>query len=501
MTRTVVCRCEDVTARDVEAAFQKGHSHVEEVKRYTGFGTGPCGGKECLAVVGKLLSRLANDSSTVRPFSARPPVAPVSLRALAGVGDLDALPPIESLREPPVSNTGQAPPESLPDTADIVIVGAGIMGLAIAYELARRGQRDVVVLEKAYLNYGASGRNGGGIRLQWSTEMTIDLMRESLAICRRFASDMNINVWLRQGGYLFLARTAAESAALEASVAVQTRCGVHTRLLAPRDIHRAVAEIDPAGVIAASYNPDDAVIFPWPFLWGYARQAEHLGVRIHPFTPVCAIDRRASGIARVHTPRGAIETRTVIAATGAWTPEIAQMTSVNVPSWPHRHEICSTESLKPWLGPLVAELGSGLYFSQSMRGEIVGGIALPDDEQIPHETRRVTLAGRLLFLREMARGLMRVVPRLGDVKVLRQWAGPYDMTPDGHPLVGEHPHCPGLWLCSGFVGHGFMMAPAVARHMADALTGRGRHAFFEQWRVDRFREPLPALPQEPLNIG
>jgi sarcosine oxidase subunit beta len=121
----------------------------------------------------------------------------------------------------------------LPERAEIAIVGGGVVGLSIAYHLARRGLTDVVVIERGYLAEGASGRNGGGVRQQWSTEINIRLMQESVELCRRFAVDLGVNVWFRQGGYLFLARSAREVARLEKNIALQNRCGVATRMLEP----------------------------------------------------------------------------------------------------------------------------------------------------------------------------------------------------------------------------------------------------------------------------
>src|SRR5580698_11170020 len=148
------------------------------------------------------------------------------------------------------------------DRADVVIVGAGIMGLSIAYHLAARGTTRVTVIDRGYLCGGASGRNGGGIRAQWSSEANVRLMLESIRMCREFAAEMKINVWLRQGGYLFLARTAAVRAELEKSVALQNECGLETRMLSAEQARRIVPELDVAGVLAASYNPDDGVVFP-----------------------------------------------------------------------------------------------------------------------------------------------------------------------------------------------------------------------------------------------
>src|SRR5262245_115444 len=159
------------------------------------------------------------------------------------------------------------------DRAEIVVIGAGIMGLAIAYHLARLGVTDVLVVDRSYLCGGASGRNGGGVRAQWSSEANIRLMQESIRMCRDFAHEMKINVWFRQGGYLFLVRTEEKRRALEQSVALQNELGLPTRLLSPQEARKIVPELDTQGLVAASYNPEDGVVFPWPFVWGFAQAA------------------------------------------------------------------------------------------------------------------------------------------------------------------------------------------------------------------------------------
>jgi sarcosine oxidase subunit beta len=377
--------------------------------------------------------------------------------------------------------------------AEIAIVGGGIMGLALAYHLSQRGCTNVVVLEGKHLAWGASGRNGGGIRQQWSTEMNIRLMQESVELCRHFAQELGTNVWMRQGGYLFLARDPGTLERMAPVIALQNRCDVPTRLLSSAEVMALVPELDLRPFCGAWYNPTDAVVFPWPFLWGYARAAARAGVELHTFTPVTAIDR-AAGAFVLHTPKGTVRAARVVNAAGAWSPRVARLVGVELPTWPARHEILSTEPLKPFLKPMVSVIDTGLYFSQSLRGEIVGGITLPEPR-----AAEVALGSRLEFLEAMAAGLYQAMPRLGDVKVVRQWAGPYDLTPDNNPIVGEAPGVPGFYLCSGFVGHGFMMAPVVTKHYAAALTGGPVHPLFDRWRPARFAEGN--LERESLIIG
>ncbi len=380
------------------------------------------------------------------------------------------------------------------DRAEVVIVGAGIMGLAIAYNLAKNhGITDVVVVDRTYLCGGASGRNGGGVRAQFSSEENIRLMQESIRICRDFAREMKINVWFRQGGYLFLVRSEAGRRTLETSVAVQNGCGLGTRMLTPREAQRVVPELDLEGVVAASYNPDDGVVFPWPFVWGYAHGAQRLGVDIATFTDVLGFRTTGKRIDAVVTDKGEIRTHRVVNAAGAWSPEVARLLGVELPNHPHRHEICSTEPLKLWLKPLVADLGNGLYFSQSMRGEIVGGIG---NANVPEG---LDMGSSTDFLALYSRALLSACPILGSVKVLRQWSGCYDLTPDANPIVGGVDDIEGFYQASGFMGHGFMMAPVMGRLLAQYIAEGTDLPMFERWNLRRFKEGR--LLQESMIIG
>jgi sarcosine oxidase, subunit beta len=360
-----------------------------------------------------------------------------------------------------------------------VIVGGGIMGLALAYELGRRGVSDVLVLEQGYLNAGASGRNGGGVRAQWSTPTMIRLARRSLEICDRFAVELKMNVWFRRGGYLFLAPTREQVARIERNAELHRREGLRTRVISPEETEAIAPDLDRSRFLAASWNPDDGVVFPWPFLWGYAGGAERHGARVRTFTRVTGFETAGTKVTAVRTDRGRVACDVVVVAAGAWSKSVAALAGVSLPNRPTRHEILVTEPLKPWLGPLVSVLGNGLYFSQSQRGEIVGGMG------DPAEPEGLVQGSTLRFLARFARAATATAPRLAGVKVIRQWAGCYDVTPDNNPVLGpagfENFH-----QLSGFVGHGFMMAPAVAELYADWLAGRGKDELFERFTVERF---------------
>jgi len=391
------------------------------------------------------------------------------------------------------------------DSADVVIVGAGIMGLAIAYHLAERGVTNVTVVDRSYLCGGASGRNGGGVRAQWSSEANVRLMQESIGLCREFATRMKINVWFRQGGYLFLARTPAIRQSLEKSVALQNECGLPTRVLSPAEARRLVPELDTDGLQAASFNADDGVVFPWPFVWGYAQAARKLGVEVVTFHEVVGFETRGPRIEGVVLRRSGppgerldgatmvLRTHKVVNACGAWSPGIARMLGVELPNRPHRHEICSTEPLKPWLKPLVADLSDGLYFSQSTRGEIVGGIG--NEYVAPGLDQESSHA----FLGKYAQSLVRACPVLARVKVLRQWAGCYDLTPDANPIVGAVDGVDDFFQASGFMGHGFMMAPVIGKRLAQVVAGDSPGPLLERWALRRFAEGK--LLSEAMIIG
>jgi len=381
----------------------------------------------------------------------------------------------------------------LKSRARVAIIGAGIVGLMTALHLARRGVKDVVVLDRApSLLLGASGRNGGGVRAQWTTTENVELAKRSIDQFNRLAKETGHNTWFRQGGYLFLARTEEQLANLQKAAAFQNRHGVRTRILTPEAARGIVPPLSTDGVVGAAFNPDDGTLFPWPVVHGVAEEVRKLGVEIVLSADVVGFDTSAGRVRAVVSSRGRIEADHVLLAAGARSPSIAALLGVDLPTQPQRHEILVTEALKPFIDPMVVDLSNGLYASQAMRGEIVGGISYP---HVDGHSQGSSLA----FASQFARALTRLLPQLSGVRALRQWAGSYDITPDARPILGLAGPFENFYVACGFTGHGFMIAPMTGQLMAELMTDGKTTLPIEGFRLSRFAEG--DLAKESMVIG
>jgi sarcosine oxidase subunit beta len=388
------------------------------------------------------------------------------------------------------------PPE-LRDEYDVVIIGAGVLGLFTAYHLAQRMDPGrVLVLDKGFLSAGSSGRNGGGVRQQWESVATIRLAREAVATWRRFPIDFGYNPWFRQGGYVFLAFEGEEEDRLRSTHPRLRAEGLPVRWLGPREVRDLLPALDTSRVLGASYLRSDGVIFPFPVLWGLDRWLRRQGVTVRTRTEALGFETGPEGVRGVLTSAGRVRTPRVVNAAGGWSHEVSRRAGLDTANRPSRHEILATEPLKPFLNPMVVTLRQGLYFSQSLRGEIIGGLRL---DGIAHVEQGLPSSSR--FLVEMSRALTALVPRLQWVRVLRAWAGYYDDTPDGLPILGEDPRLPGFFQANGFGGHGFMLAPAAASRLARIIWKEPTDLDPRLFSPSRFLEGSPPPRQEGLQLG
>jgi glycine/D-amino acid oxidase-like deaminating enzyme len=376
--------------------------------------------------------------------------------------------------------------------AKAVIIGGGVIGLSLAWHLGRLGWRDVVVVEKGHLNGGATGRCGGGVREQWSSARNIEIMKRSISLFKSLASDTGENVWFRQGGYLFLAKNDSHVAQLETSVKLQNEHGSPTRMMTLGEIHRLCPYLNTDDVLAGSFNPNDGVLFPFSVVHAFAKGIKKHGNSLITHNPVTNIEIQSGKIRRVATDQVEIETSIIVNAAGTWAPAIGAMAGVDLPNYPEKHEALVTESLRPFLGPNLVPMDSGLFVSQTMRGEIYACLGV---EKGPAEDYRSSFK----FISAVSRAMIDLMPRLSAVKVLRQWGGYYDITPDTNPILGPVEGVEGFIQCHGFMGHGFMMAPAIGEIMAEFLVHEKIHPEIENCRLSRFQSG--GLVAEKMIIG
>ncbi|MFP3871854.1 MAG: NAD(P)/FAD-dependent oxidoreductase [Candidatus Natronoplasma sp.] len=368
------------------------------------------------------------------------------------------------------------------ESAEAVIIGGGVNGLGTAYHLGKKGFTDVVVLDKSYLGSGASGRNGGGIRQQWTSEENIKLALESRKMFEKLNEELKEDLEYYQGGYLVLAFDDEEAEEFKENVKRQNRLGVESEFLSPDEAKEIVPELDVSEVVAATFNQSDGTIYPFKVIHGYANRVREMGIEVREHTEVTDIVRDGSEIKKVKTSDGEIETDTVVNAAGGWSSKVAEMAGAEIPNVPVRHEIMVTEPFQRFLEPMVISFSHGIYFSQSEHGNIVGGIGNPDEEP------GVNQKGSLWFLKTFSDTLLNFIPRFSSVNMIRQWAGLYDTTPDAQPILGSVPEVERFYQVNGFSGHGFMVSPMVDKVTTELVMGEEPSIDIERLKVERFEE-------------
>ena len=349
------------------------------------------------------------------------------------------------------------------DKAAVVIIGGGVTGCGIAYNLAKKGLTDVVILEKKFLCYGASGRCGGGIRQQFTTEANIKLAMESVRIFEKLSEELETDIEHEQGGYLIITYED-EVEQFKKNVNLQNKLGLKSRFITPEEAREIVPLLNIEPIAGATFCQTDGHANPFRVVHGYAQKAKEMGVEIEKFTEVLDIETDDGVITAVKTTKGTVKTDTVVNAAGAYSRDIAAMVGVDMPNNPYRHEILVTEPLVHILDPMIISFKTGIYFSQQKCGSIIGGIGDPE------EPSSYNVAGSLQFLKRMAKTMTELVPAFGHVNVLRQWAGLYDVTPDAQPNLGWTEGVEQFCQANGYSGHGFMIAPKVSELIAELIV-------------------------------
>lgn len=368
-------------------------------------------------------------------------------------------------------------------TADVVIVGGGCMGASVAYHLARRGVVNVVLVEReAMLGTGSTGRNAGGVRHQFSTEANVRLSIESIRLLERFREEVGQTVDFHQDGYLFLLSSPESVAAFRKNVDVQRACGVNVEWLDPDDAVRLAPGLDAGGVVNATFCDRDGIADPNGVTMGFAKAAQSRGVEVVRETEAIGIDVSNGRVTAVRTARGTISTGVVVNAAGPYARQVGRLAGVDVPVDPHRRHIFIAQDFSRPVPPnriMVIDFETTFYFHREGPGVLFG---MGDPDEKPGFDTTV----RWDFLPEVTQVAVRRLPALEDASISHAWAGLYEMSPDGNPLIGPAPGLNGLFLVNGFSGHGFQHAPAAGRILSDLIVGRDPGLDLSPFAPDRF---------------
>ncbi|MEV0031520.1 FAD-binding oxidoreductase [Nocardia sp. NPDC050793] len=355
---------------------------------------------------------------------------------------------------------------TLPSSANVVIIGGGVIGVSVAYRLAEAGVRDVVLLERGSLGSGSTSRAAGGIRAQFSDPVNVRISTRSMAEYRQFATRFDQEIDLRTVGYLFLLTRQEDVAAFERGVAVQNEYGVPSRMVDAKEARRLSPLVETADVLAAAYSPDDGYCTPESVVLGYARAARRRGARLITGCAVTGIQRAGREVRAVETDLGPIATSTVICAAGAWSAAVGDMVGVPLPVLPYRRQLAFTSPIDTDIPvPMTIDFSSALYFRREGRGLLIG---LSDPEEQPGFVTRPSET----WAAKVADALAVRAPGLLDAGLTGGWAGLYEVTPDHNALVGEAAEVDRFLYATGFSGHGFMQAPAIGEIVTDLVLRR-----------------------------
>ncbi|MCK8059576.1 MULTISPECIES: FAD-binding oxidoreductase [unclassified Fusibacter] len=349
--------------------------------------------------------------------------------------------------------------------ADVVIVGGGISGAAIAYNLAKKGVKHIVVLEKSYQGSGSTGRCGAGIRQQWGTEMNCRLSKLSNEYFEKAKEELEYHgdLEFKQGGYLILASTDSELELFRRNVRLQNKLGIRSQLISNEEAKEIVPFLVTDEIVGATYHEKDGHLNPFTTLDAFVRAAKRMGVTYLTHTEVTKINVQKGRVVGVETTAGNIATDTVVNAAGGYSKVVADLAGVAIPTYSERHQILVTTPINPILKPMVMSFSKNIYTQQVPHGSIIMG------RSDASEPRDLNNRSSWQFLDEMAKTVTSLLPPLERVRVVRAWAGQYNLTPDKQPILGEVPDVKGFYLAVGFSGHGFMFAPATGILLSEMI--------------------------------
>jgi len=383
--------------------------------------------------------------------------------------------------EPRFFNT----PETLRDSYDVVIIGGGGHGLACAYHLAaEHGIKRVAVIEKGYLGGGNTGRNTTIIRSNYLTPEGVLFYKRSVELFQTLSDRLDLNLFFTNRGHFTLAHSEATLRTMRWRAEVNQHYGVNSELVSAADVKAACPQIDlncggNHPILGALYHAPGAIARHDAVAWGYARSASRLGVEIFQHTDCTGIEIESGRVVAVNTTRGRIKTGKVVSAVAGSTPTLLKMAGLKSPVDIVPLQACVSEPMKAWLDTIIVSGTLHVYVSQTARGELVMGAAVDPAEL--HSTR-----SSLEFVTSLADQMLDLFPFLAGVKIVRQWAGMADMTPDFAPVMGKT-EVGGFYLDAGWGTWGFKATPVCGETMAYTVAHDANHRLIEAFGMDRFK--------------
>ena len=372
----------------------------------------------------------------------------------------------------------------LPATAPVVIIGAGCIGTSIAYELGRRGVKDVVVVEKEpFAGAGSTSKAAGGIRAQFSTPLNVRISMMSVARFKTFGDEMETDPVFFPVGYLFLLSDPASWATFQRQAEMQRSLGLPVQTLTPEGAREIVPELAIEDLLGATFCPDDGLGNPHEVTQCYVTQARRSGAVFHFGDPALGFVMEKNRITGVRTASGAISTPLVVNATGPHAGEVARWAGVDLPVRPVRRHCFTTEPLPMAREslPMIVDMNSGVYLHRESGGLLLGYAN-------PEEPEGFNLTVNWDLLERIVEPAMHRVPALEAAQVSNGWAGLYETTPDHNAVLGPPRVVEGLMLANGFSGHGFMHAPAVGQLLAEWIVDGAPSLDLSPLRLERFTE-------------
>jgi sarcosine oxidase, subunit beta len=368
---------------------------------------------------------------------------------------------------------------------DVVVIGAGVHGLAAAYYLGKEhGLRKIALVDKNYLGAGASGRNTAILRSNYRTLEGIPFYDASLKLYERLSRELEWNLLFSQCGHLTLAHSDSSVTGLRVRAENNQLLGVNSRMIDPPEIGELVPTMNLSRdtrypILAALYHPPGGIIRHDAVVWGYARACDRMGVEIHPHTEVTGITVEKGRATRVFTNRGEISAGSILNATAGWSSTISKMAGIALPIVTHPLQACVTEPLKPFLNIVIVSATLHVYISQTDKGELVLGAEID-----PYQS--YSMKGTLPTLEQMATYTLELFPQLHGIRILRQWAGICDMTPDFAPIIGVSHEVSNFYMDVGWGTYGFKAAPISGKCMAELIATGKAPKLIEPFSPARF---------------